>query len=610
MNLLLAKLKESVLSVLPITVLVLIIGLSAGVLGGEELWRFLLGGMFLIAGMSLFNAGADVAMVETGNRIGAELTRTKKLWLVILISLLIGILVTVAEPDLMVLAAQLAARINRTVLILAVGAGVGIFMAVAVLRIIFQMSLRVLLLSLYAVVFVLAIFVPPEFLPLSFDAGGVTTGPMTVPFIMALGAGVAASKKGGNMDDSFGIVALCSIGPVLAVMILGIASDISGIHTNTVAHSPESVGILMPFLAAMPMYIKEVSVALLPVIGFIIIFNFTSLKLKKKAFTKIGIGFVNVFAGLVVFLTGVNVGFAPVGKQIGEGIVGMGLGWILLPIATVMGFFTVLAEPAVHVLTEQIEEISGGAIRKKTIRLALMAGVGTALALSMVRVLTGISLWWIILPGYAAALLLTLFAPKVFTAIAFDSGGVASGPMTAAFILPFAAGASLAGGGNIYTDAFGVVALVAMTPLVTIQIVGVLSVQKRRKKAVPAPSDIAEEVIEFDEEAALKLDIDAKYDDIIDFDQEESTPVQRAARVVRTALSPHKKSIFTDSLQKQILSLRQETKGQEDTGRREDGAENTMKTAMAEAEKESEGIQPILQIPLQTAEKENKKEGI
>jgi len=543
MSLLFAKLKKSALSVFPITVLVLIIGLSAGALGGDDLWRFLLGGILLITGMSLFNTGADVAMVETGNLIGAELTKTKKLWLIVLISLLVGILVTVAEPDLMVLAEQLSGAVNGYVLILSVGVGVGVFMAIAMLRVVFQISLRALLFALYAVVFILAIFVPAEFLPLSFDAGGVTTGPMTVPFIMALGAGVAASKKGGKMDDSFGIVALCSIGPVIAVMVLGLIADVSAVSTPA-AETVESVGILLPFLEAFPLYLREVAFALIPVIGFIIIFNYTSLRLRKRALAKIGVGFLNVYAGLILFLVGVNVGFAPVGRLIGEGIIGKGLGWVLIPVALVMGFFTVIAEPAVHVLTEQIEEISGGAIKKRSIRLALMAGVGAALALAIVRVLTGISIWWMLAPGYAVALLLMLFVPKVFTAIAFDSGGVASGPMTAAFILPFAIGASLARGGNVFKDAFGVVALVAMTPLITIQIVGLLSVWKNKKKMIYVPVGIPEEVIDFDDKDPTIINKDAENDDIIDFDNQELSIARRAARVVRTTLLPKKKSVL------------------------------------------------------------------
>lgn len=614
MKLFLAKLKESALSVLPITVLVLIIGLSVGVLGGDELWRFLLGGLLLIVGMSFFNAGADVAMVETGNLIGAQITKTKKLWLVIIICFLVGVLVTVAEPDLMVLAEQLADFMNGTVLIVAVGVGVGLFMAVAVLRIIFQLSLRSLLLVLYAAVFVLAIFVPPEFLPLSFDSGGVTTGPMTVPFIMALGVGVAASKKGGNMDDSFGLVALCSVGPILAVMILGIIFGKSNIDMDTASHAADSVGVILPFLTSLPAFLKEVSIALLPVIGFVAVFNFVSLKLSKKALAKIGIGFVNVFFGLVIFLAGVNVGFAPVGRHIGDGIVRMGLGWLLVPVAFVMGLFTVLAEPAVHVLTEQIEEISGGSIKKRTIRIALMLGVGAALALAMVRVLTGISIWWIIVPGYALALLLTLFVPKVFTAIAFDSGGVASGPMTAAFILPFAVGASLARGGNIYTDAFGVVAFVAMTPLITIQIVGLISVLKNKEKVAVLPvADAIDEVIDFDTEATRPALQDTQNDDIIDFDTQSSSPAQRAARVIRTALAPKKKSpqekdksgrATTSAAKKD-----QEKKPAAQAKKAKAGQVNQNKDAAKAPQKAGEN-KPAKEPAAQSAAKKSKKEGI
>lgn len=513
----LLKLKESVLSVAPIALTVFVLGFTVEDFWGARLLQFAIGAFMLVIGITLFTTGADVAMVETGNLIGAEITKNKKLWIIILVCFALGLIITVAEPDLMVLADQLSAAINRFALILAVAIGVGVFMVVAMLRILFKVPLRALLVGLYSLVFLLAIFTPSEFLPLAFDSGGVTTGPMTVPFIMAFGTGIAAVKGTSDMEDSFGIVALCSVGPILAVMILGMFADTEAISSADFAVSETATGTYAPFLYALPHYMLEVAIALLPVLLFVTIFQFAKLKLSSKMLVKIAIGFVNVYAGLVIFLTGVSVGFAPVGRLLGSEIAVGENAWSLIPIGVLMGLFTVLAEPAIHVLTEQIGEISGGTIRKRNVILSMMLGVAVALGLAMTRVLTSISIWWLIVPGYAAAILLSFFSPKVFTAIAFDSGGVASGPMTATFILPFAVGASLARDGNILTDAFGLVALVAMTPPIAIQLMGVLSAHKTRKRVYAAPS-VEDEVIDFDQNKFEPPKKPVEKKDVIDFD--------------------------------------------------------------------------------------------
>lgn len=532
---LLIKLKESTISVAPIALTVIALGLAVGGFSGELIPQFFIGAVMLIIGMSLFNMGADVAMVETGNLIGAEITKSKRLGLVIAICFTLGLLITVAEPDLMVLAELLTGAVKSYLLIPAIGVGVGIFIAIAMLRIVFKISLRTLLIIFYSIVFLLALLLPEEFLPLSFDSGGVTTGPMTVPFIMALGVGIASSKTGSDMDDSFGIVALCSVGPIIATMILGLFADESALaEIRFEAHRPAE-GIITPFLEGSPSYITEVAIALLPVIVFVAIFNFARLKLSNRKLAKIGVGFISVFVGLVIFLVGVNIGFAPAGQIIGANIVNSGYGWTLIPAGVLMGFFSVIAEPAVHVLIDQIEEISGGTIKKRQILLTLMIGAGIALGLSMTRVLTGISIWWIIVPGYAVAIILSFFSPKIFTAIAFDSGGVASGPMTAAFILPFAIGASVAAGGSVLKDAFGVVALAAMMPLIAIQIMGIVSKvrsAKFRQKSQPA----TEREVAY---GGLPDGATNDSDDIIDFDEPE--PVRDTVSPANSEVSPSAK---------------------------------------------------------------------
>ena len=482
------KLKESILSVVPVAVIVTILALFVVPdFNMSMLYNFLIGAVMVIIGMALFTLGADTAMMPIGESMGSEITKTKKLWLVILLSLLVGIAITVAEPDLWVLARQLIEAINMYVLIVVVGIGVGIFLVVAMLRIIFQWSLNKLLIVFYGIIFILAIVLQlmgkGMFLPLSFDSGGVTTGPMTVPFIMAIGIGVAA-LKGGKEEDNFGLVALCSVGPIIAVMLLGLVSDTSNIIVHP--HEPIAEGAIA-FLKHMPEYMGEVGIALGPVLVIFLIFNFAKIKMSKTRLIKILIGIAYTYVGLVLFLTGVNVGFMPAGNLLGREIAALSYNWILIPIGIIIGFFIVAAEPAVHVLNGQVETISNGAIKKRTMLISLMVGVGASIGLTMIRVLTGISIWWLIVPGYAIAITLTFFVPKVYTAIAFDSGGVASGPMTSTFLLTFAIGCCAALGGNILTDAFGVVAMVAMSPLITIQLVGLVATLKSKRIAARTP---------------------------------------------------------------------------------------------------------------------------
>lgn len=506
MKKLLLKFKETVFSVLPITLIVLILGLTIAPLESEMIWSFIVGAVFVIIGMSLFSLGAEISMIQMGEKIGASITKQRNIYLIVIVSFILGIIVTIAEPDLLVLAEQLSDAINEYVLIVAVGVGVGIFLVIALLRIVFQIKLRTLLLIFYPIVFLIGIFVPENFLSVAFDSGGVTTGPITVPFIMALGIGVASLSNKNNAEDSFGLVALCSIGPIISVFILGMFNDTSELAYDSVLYSPTGENILLTFIKEIPYYMSEVAIALAPVFVFFLIYQFAKLPIKQLI--KIIIGLVYDYIGLVIFLTGVNVGFLPAGNMIGSLIGISKYSWVLIPIGILVGFFIVAAEPAVHVLNSQVEEISGGTIKKRNMLIALMCGTGLSLAFSMIRVLTGISIWWFIVPVYAIALILTFFVPKVFTSVAFDSGGVASGPMTATFLLPFAIGASNSLGGNIMSDAFGVVAMVAMTPLVTIQLMGLFYAIKLKKSkptpyALPMPEKILEEELVLNTEDAV-----------------------------------------------------------------------------------------------------------
>ena len=454
------KWNEALQAVLPIIAIVLVLCFVIALISSSILLCFLLGAVLLLAGMMLFTLGAELAMSPMGERVGTCLTKSRKLPVVIGLSFLLGFIITISEPDLQVLANQVPAVPNMT-LILSVACGVGAFLVVALLRMLFSVALPPLLLAFYGVVFVLAMFVPKDFLSVAFDSGGVTTGPMTVPFIMALGVGISATRSDRHAaDDSFGLVALCSIGPILAVMILSMIfkADSSAYTPPVIPEIGDSKELFLLFARELPAYMKEIAVSL------------TTRKLKK-----IAIGLAYTYAGLVLFLTGVNVGFMPAGNYLGQVLAKSAHPLFLVPIAMIMGYFIVKAEPAVYVLNKQVEEITDGAISSKAMGMGLSLGVAVSLGFAMVRVLTGISILWFLIPGYAIALGISFFVPKIYTAIAFDSGGVASGPMTAAFLLPMAQGACSALGGNIVTDAFGVVAMVAMTPLITIQVMGLAS---------------------------------------------------------------------------------------------------------------------------------------
>ena len=493
------KVREALASVLPITVIVLILCFTVAPVPTDTLLAFLVGAVLLIVGMGFFTLGADIAMTPIGERVGAAMTKSRKLWVVISVGLLIGVIVTVSEPDLQVLAAQVPG-IPNAILVGAVAIGVGVFLVIALLRILFRIPLNQMLIVFYIMVFGLAIFIPEDFLAVAFDSGGVTTGPMTVPFIMALGVGVSSIRSDKNaQSDSFGLVALCSVGPILAVLILGFiysgeSADVSASTAESYLHTVELGGA---YLHAIPEYMAEVAVALAPIVLFFLIFQVVSLKLRQLPLLRILAGILFTYVGLVLFLTGVNVGFSSLGVLLGRELGGGSFRWLLVPIAMLMGWFIVQAEPAVHVLTKQVEEISAGAVSEKAMHISLSLAISLAMGLAMVRILTGLHIFWLLIPGYLVSLALTFLVPQMFTAIAFDSGGVASGPMTATFMLPFAVGACEAVGGNILTDAFGLVSLVAMMPLITIQIMGAIYVYKTRRTAeVHVASFGDEEIIE------------------------------------------------------------------------------------------------------------------
>ena len=478
------KILEALASVLPITAIVLVLSVVLIPIPIGTFLLFLAGAVLLIVGMGLFSLGADMAMMPLGEALGSRLTRTRRIGLVMLVFFAMGVIVTMAEPDLTVLARQVPA-IPDHVLILTVAFGVGFFLMMAMLRTLFKIKLRSLLLFFSAV---------------AFDSGGVTTGPITVPFIMSLGVGMASTRADStSQEDSFGMVALSSIGPILMVLILGICYNPSSASYSPV-EVPDiatSFDMARSFAVGVPHYIGEVFTSILPIAAVLLLLQLFTRAFNRRQLIKISVGMGYTFLGLIMFLTGVNVGFMPAGHFIGSSLATSPWPWALILLGAVMGWYIVAAEPAVHVLNRQVEETTSGAISQRAMQYSLSIGVAVSIGLSMARILWGIPLLWIVLPGYALALGLSFVVPPIFTGIAFDSGGVASGPMTATFLLPFAMGACEALGGDILGDAFGIVALVAMTPLVTIQILG-LWYQMKLRTAAPAPEAVLDDIIEYD----------------------------------------------------------------------------------------------------------------
>lgn len=497
------KIKESAVSVLPIFITVMVICFTFSPLSTDLMLSFILGAVMLIVGMGFFSLGAEMSMTPIGNKLGTALTKTRNLPFILIVSFLLGFAVTVAEPDLQVLA-ETVPHINNFVLIATVGIGVGFFLSVCMLRILTGMKLRWLLIAFYALVFILAAFTDSDYLSIAFDSGGVTTGPMTVPFILALGIGVANIRSDKKAEaDSFGLVALCSIGPILAVLVLGFFySGGEGVAEITQASYASTADITKEYLREIPAFMKEMAIALLPIVVIFFIFQIFSLKISRFNLAKICIGILYTYIGLVLFLTGVNVGFSALGAQLGSQLAASSVKFLLIPLSMVLGWFVISAEPAVAVLEKQIEDVSEGAIPGKAIKVSLSIAIAIAMGIAMVRVLTGISILWFIIPGYVAAIALSFFVPDIYTAIAFDSGGVASGPMTATFMLQFFIGASSALGGNVLRDAFGVVAMVALMPLISIQLVGLVYEHKNKRKALKKSASYGEcEVVELWEES-------------------------------------------------------------------------------------------------------------
>ena len=528
------KILESTKSVLPVFIIVVLLCLFVPGISISVLTSFIFGAFLVIVGTGIFNVGAEMSMTPMGEYVGSQMTRSKKIWLIISLSFVVGVMITMSEPDLQILADN--SGLDKTALILAVSCGVGAFLVVAMLRILFGIKLKYLLIAFYIITFVLAFLVPKDFRSIAFDSGGVTTGPMTVPFIIALGVGVSSIRSDARENnDSFGLVALCSVGPIISVLVLGLlqrgnAEPYPEPSVNEILHS-NVLG--KSYLEALPHYLLEVLKSVLPIAVFFFVYQLFAGKINKNTLVRILIGLGYTVFGLVLFLTGANVGFMSAGTALGITFGSGELAWLVVPLGMLLGFFIVAAEPAVQVLQAQVENVTSGAIPKKALAIALEIGVAISVGIAMLRAITGMDIMIPLVIGYSIALILTFFVPEIFTSIAFDSGGVASGAMTSTFLLAFSVGTNFGVRGNtgsIMVEAFGTVAMVAMTPLIAIQILGIvykIRISKIGKQATEELISMAEseEVVDVKEaigdtmDSTLTIPIPIYLDnEIIDFD--------------------------------------------------------------------------------------------
>lgn len=499
------KIAESLSAVLPITFIVLAVSVFLVPMDTGTVVMFFVGALMLIVGMGMFQLGSEMAMSPLGEGVGAEVAKSLRASVILLVSFIMGAMITLAEPDLQVLSNQVPSIPNFT-LIATVAVGVGIFLALAVARIVMKIDLSFLLMGLYALLLIISCFVPAGFLPVAFDSGGVTTGPITVPFIMAMGVGLSSVRGDKNASsDSFGLVALSSIGPVLAVLILGCFYDPQAAYSaGELAQVDTMQDVAQAFAFELPRYAKEVFVAIVPILIMSLLFQLFTHRYQHRQKLRIAVGFGYTALGLLLFLCGVNVGFAPVGTQLGSQLAADQKKWLLVPIGVLIGYFIVKAEPAIQILNHQVQSVTNGTVSAAAMNRCLSIGVSVSVGLSMLRVITGLPIQFVIIPGYVLALAMSRFVPKIFVGIAFDSGGVASGPMTSAFLLPLCLGACQMLGGNVMTDAFGAIALVALTPLIAVQIMGLqykiklAGLQKEAKSAIMVADD-SDDIVEIEE---------------------------------------------------------------------------------------------------------------
>lgn len=486
------KIKESTISLLPIIFIILIFSIIFDKpIIINLLPSFLIGSIFLILGVTLFDIGSSISMIDFGFKVGKHLTKRANLIFIFIVTFIIGFIVTVAEPDLSVLSKQVP-NIKPLIFIYIISIGVGFSLVLAVLRIILKWNYNLLAFAIVFLAFILTLFAPLEMIPLGFDTGGVTTGPVSVPFMVALCAGLSYKRHDKKRkEDAFGMISFSSLGPIVIFLLLGLLFKGETTYERiSIVHYSSFKEIISTYINSIPFFIKEVTFTMSPIVLLFFIYNFLYLKLKRKEIIKIVIGMIYLFIGLTLFALGVNIGYLPMGYLFGTEFATNT--FLIVFIGTFLGYFIIKSEPALKVLVNQIEEISSGYINKKILSIFISIGVGIAVGLSIFRIVYQIPVLYFLLPLYLIAFILSFIVPQIFTRIAFDSGGVASGSLTAAFILPFAIGIAEALKINVLNYSFGLIAMVATVPLISIQVIGLIYnyKMKRAKKEEILDSEI------------------------------------------------------------------------------------------------------------------------
>ena len=498
----LSTLKEVFLSSLPLAMIIIIVcGFIAPFENANDYKKLIIGYFSVIIGQTLFLDGLNISILPIGKLVGGSLIKLEKPVFIIFFGLVFGVLATVAEPALTVLARQtnmIMPIINETVFIWILGAGIGVLVGFSLYRIMKDLNIKLVFAILYIITFIMVIFVPNEFIALAFDGSGATTGDISVPFILALGLGVSVTlSKHKSNEDSFGIIGLASVGPILALFIYGIILSLKykGVLPPEQVYNPGDLSSVTEIITS---NLKGVAIALIPILFVFIPFQIFLIKLPKKEFIHIILGMLIVFLGLHIFLSGIDYGFAFVGKYIGEVFLDPSrpewFQWLILIVGFILGASITLSEPAVTVLGEQLEEITNGHIKKLTIRLTLAIGIGFASLLSMVKILTEINILYFLVPLYTIAIIMMKFTPKLFVGLAFDSGGVSGGALTSAFLTPLTLGmaqavaATSTKSSSILTNGFGIIAFISVTPLIAVQFLGLVydRILKREQRAIEA----------------------------------------------------------------------------------------------------------------------------
>lgn len=481
------KLKEVLTSILPIVVVFSILAIFLLKLPGEEIAMFIFCIILVVLGFTIFLTGVEVGINPMGAIIGKEIPKRRSRMFMILVVFTISFLVTIAEPDVSVFATQvheMFSSINPGTLTLCIAVGVAFFLIVAAFRIIYKLSLRAIITAGYVVVAIMTIVLYAtgnnEFIAIAFDSGGVTTGPVTVPVLLALGIGICSVGAKRNRMEGFGMIGLASIGPIIALLIMGLVSNTTYAAGSESAPEELTIGLELLWKEFVESA-RGVLIALLPLIAFFIVFkrvflqhSWASIYYMVEAVAVAGIG-------VIIFLTGVYTGFMPVAIKLGVELATYEP-FLVIILGFVLGFLVAFAEPAVSILGDQVQRASRGMLPRKLIIMVISVGVAFLVALGMMKTVYDLNLIWIIIPGYVITIVLMWLGEKDMVGIAFDAGGVSTGPMSVAILSSIYVGLSSAlyDGATAVINGFGLIALIALAPCLFLSALSVFMKYKGR----------------------------------------------------------------------------------------------------------------------------------